>query len=92
MASDCLEAALGMEVEEDRDSKGKDECGGTLWAMVSLEFLTQDSETSGTTLVYTLNGFNKLSPLVMLWTVRHRWPAGARFAFKCYRHWEQLLL
>ena len=28
----------------------------------------------------------------MLWTVRHRWPAGARFAFNCYRHWEQLLL
>ena len=28
----------------------------------------------------------------MLWTVRHRWPAGARFAFNCYRHWAQLLL
>ena len=22
----------------------------------------------------------------------HRWPAGARFAFNCYRHWAQLLL
>ena len=28
----------------------------------------------------------------MLWTVRHRWPAGARFAFNFYRHWVQLLL
>ena len=28
----------------------------------------------------------------MLWTVRHCWPAGARSAFNCYRHWEQLLL
>ena len=28
----------------------------------------------------------------MLWTVRHRWPAGARFAFNCYKHWAQLLL
>ena len=28
----------------------------------------------------------------MLWTVRHRWPTGARFAFKFYRHWAQLLL
>ena len=28
----------------------------------------------------------------MLWTVRHRWPAGARFAFNCYMHWVQLLL
>ena len=28
----------------------------------------------------------------MLWTVRHRWPDGARFAFNCYKHWAQLLL
>ena len=28
----------------------------------------------------------------MLWTVRHRWPAGARFAFNCYRHAAQLIL
>ena len=28
----------------------------------------------------------------MLWTVRHRWPEGARFVFNCYRHWAQLLL
>ena len=28
----------------------------------------------------------------MLWTVWHRWPAGARFAFNCYKHWTQLLL
>ena len=28
----------------------------------------------------------------MLWTVRHHWPVGARFAFNCYRHWAQLLL
>ena len=27
----------------------------------------------------------------MMWTMRHRWPAGERFAFNCYRHWEQLL-
>ena len=28
----------------------------------------------------------------MLWTVQHHCPAGARFAFNCYRHWAQLLL
>ena len=28
----------------------------------------------------------------MLWTVRHLWPAGAIFAFNCYKHWAQLLL
>ena len=28
----------------------------------------------------------------MLWTVRHRSPAGARLTFNCYKHWAQLLL
>ena len=28
----------------------------------------------------------------MIWTVRHLWPAGARFAFNCYKHWSQNLL
>ena len=28
----------------------------------------------------------------MLWTVQHRWPEGARFAFNCYKHWSQILL
>jgi len=28
----------------------------------------------------------------MLWTVRHRWADGARFAFNCYRHAAQLIL
>ena len=43
-------------------------------------------------LVDARNCFNELSRLVMLWNVRHRWPAGARFLFNCYRHWAQLLL
>ena len=47
---------------------------------------------SPTTLVDARNGFNALSRLAMLWTVRHRWPDGARFAFNCYKHWAQLLL
>ena len=38
------------------------------------------------------NGFNELSRLAILWTVRHCWPAGAMFTFICYRYWEQLLL
>ena len=46
-----------------------------------LRILTQDAEPSGKTLVDAHNGFNELSRLAMLWTVRHRWPAGARFAF-----------
>ena len=62
--------------------------------MLALEdtgLLTQDSESRGTTIVNARNGFNNLSRLAMLWTVRHHWPVGARFAFKCYRHWAQFL-
>ncbi len=28
----------------------------------------------------------------MLWTVRHEWLSGARFAFNCYRHWATLVI
>ena len=38
------------------------------------------------------NGFNELNPKAMLWTVRHRWADGARFAFNCYCHSAILLL
>jgi hypothetical protein len=30
--------------------------------------------------------------LLLLWTIRHRWAAGSRFAFDCYRHAAQLIL
>ena len=91
-AKEGLEAALEMEVEVDRGSKGEEVGGGTQRALEALEFLTQDVEPSGRTLVDACNDFNELSRLGMLWTVRHRWPAGARFAFNCYKHWAQLLL
>ena len=50
-------------------------------------FLTQKSDMGGMTLVVTHNGFNELSRLEMLWMVRHHWPAGGRFSFRCYKHW-----
>ena len=87
-----LSKALGMEGVEDEGSEGEEGGGGTLRALEALEFLTQKSEPSGTTLVDARNGFNELSRLAMLWSVRHCWPAGARFAFNCYKHWTQLLL
>ena len=90
-AAEGLAEALRMEVEEDEGREGEEGGGGTLRALEDLEFLTQDTEPSGTTLVDACNGFNELRRLAMLWTVRHRWPAGARFAFNCYRHWAQLL-
>jgi hypothetical protein len=46
----------------------------------------------GLTLVDARNGFNKLSRYAMLWTARHRWPKGARFAFNCYRHYARCLV
>ena len=91
-AAEGLAAAIGMELEEDRESEGEEGVGGTQWALEALEFLTQDAEPSITTLVDAPNGFNKLSLLAMLWAVQHRWPAGERFAFNCYLHWAQLLL
>ena len=85
-----LEAVLEMEVEE--TGEGEEGGAGTRRALGDLEFLTQYADPSGTTLVDDRNGFNKLSRLAMLWTVRNRWPAGARFALNCYRHWAQVLL
>ena len=89
-AEEQLDVVLEMEVEE--TGEVEEEGDGTLRALGAIEFLTQDADLSRTTLVDASNGFNKLSSLAMLWTVRHRWPAGARFAFNCYKHWAQLLL
>ncbi len=52
----------------------------------------QPADPSGALLVDAMNGFNELGRRAMLWTVRHRWAAGARFAFNCYRHSAQLIL
>ena len=87
-----MEEALGMVVEGERASEVEEEGGETQRSLEALDFLTQESEPSGTKLVDAHNGFNKLSRLAMLWTVHYRWPAGARFAFNCYKHWARLLL
>jgi hypothetical protein len=47
---------------------------------------------NATLLVDAFNGFNELSRKAMLWTVKHRWANGARFAFNCYRHSVVLIL
>ena len=43
-------------------------------------------------MVDAANGFNELGRKAMLWTVRHRWAAAARFTFNCYRHSAMLIL
>ena len=64
------EAVLEMEVE--REGEREEGGDGTQRSLGSLEFLTQDSEPIRTTLVDAHNGFNELSRLAMLLTVRHR--------------------
>ena len=91
-AEEGLATALDMEVEVDRGSEVEEGGGGTQRSLEALEFLTQEAEPSGTMLVDARNGFNELNRLAMLWTVWHRCPAGARFAFNCYKHWVQLIL
>ena len=83
---------VALEVEVDRGNEGEEGGGRTQRSLEALELLTQEDEPSGTTLVDARNGFNELSRLSMLWTVQHRWPAGARFAFNCYKQWAKLLL
>ena len=51
---------------------------------------TEDTDPAADPIIGSLidafNGFNELNRKAMLWTVRHRWAAGARFALNCYRH------
>ena len=65
-AEDGLAAALEMEMEGDRESEGEEGGGGTQRALEALEFLTQEAEPSGTTLVDARNGFNEMNRLAML--------------------------
>ena len=64
----------------------------SLLALEDTGIITQDTEPGGTALFDARNGFNKLSRLAMIWTVRERCPARARFAFNCYKHWAHFLL
>ncbi len=48
--------------------------------------------SEGLTLIDARNDFNELSHYAMLWTARHRWPKGARFAFNCNRHYARCLV
>ena len=50
-------------MEADGGGEGEEGGDGTQMALGGLEFLTQDSEPSGTTLVDAHNGFNDMSRL-----------------------------
>ena len=52
----------------------------------------EEDEEWGFLLVDARNAFNEGNRTAILWTVRHLWPSGARFAFNCYRHWAMLVI
>ena len=60
-AAERLEALMGMEVVE--TCEGEEGGDGTQRVLETLEFLNQDAEPSGTTLVDARNGFNELRQL-----------------------------
>jgi hypothetical protein len=78
------------ELWEDEGEEGED----PPWIVEAEGDLRGESEygLKGLTLVDARNGFNELSRYLMLWTVRHRWPKGARFAFNCYRHYARCIV
>ena len=84
-AAEIFTVVQEMEVEEEREDlvEGEYKGDGNLRALGALEFLTKDAETTRTMIVDARNGFNDMSRLAMLWTMRHRWPAGERCAFNC---------
>lgn len=65
---------------------------GAIHAMQHMWDVHHMEEEWGFHLIDAENGFNLENRIVMLWTVRHEWPAGARFAFNCYRHCSILVI
>jgi hypothetical protein len=65
---------------------------GAIHAMRLLWQSHSAEEEWGFLLVDARNAFNEGNRMVMLWTVRHKWPSGARFTFNCYRHWSALVV
>ena len=76
-----LEAEFEMGVDGECEGEAEEGGMGNQRELGDLEFLTQEVKLSRTTIINAHNGFNKLSHLAMLWTVRHCWPEGVRLTF-----------
>jgi hypothetical protein len=62
------------------------------WKLIFLTSKGLPRPSKGFLLVDAANAFNELNRTAMLWTIRHEWPSGARFASNCYRHWATLVI
>ena len=65
---------------------------GGIHAVEHMWDVHHQEEEWGFLLIDARNAFNEGNRTVMLWTVRHEWPAGARFSFNCYKHWSILVI
>ena len=79
------ESTPAADAEPAPDNSMADEAGTPLGEPLETPVL-EPSQDEVLLLVDAANGFNNLSRYSMLWTVRHRCPKLARFAFNCYRH------
>lgn len=57
--------------------------------MIVVGMPTQEEELGGIMLVDDHNEFNEMIHLMMLWTVNHRWGAGAQLMFNLYKNWVE---
>jgi hypothetical protein len=58
---------------------------GVIHGVSTLYNELEDSDSDlGFPLIDANNAFNEINRINMLWTIRHEWLAGARFAFNCY--------
>ena len=65
---------------------------GAIHGMSALWRELEAEDNTGFLLIDASNAFNEVSRVNMLWVIRHEWPAGARFAFNCYRHHSLLVV
>ena len=76
---------------EEREATDTDEADGDDMPALRRPGPRTAGAQEGSLLVGAMNGFNMLSGLTMLWTVRHRCTKMSRFAFNCYRHEIRLI-
>eukprot|EP00978_Attheya_sp_CCMP212_P026136 scaffold85322_cov36-Attheya_sp.AAC.1 len=63
---------------------------GSIHAIHELWGEHDEEDEWGFLLVDATNAFNEGNHIMILWTVHHEWPSGARFTFTCYGHWGTL--